>query len=70
MNENCVFCGKEMEPAMPGGLESYQPWGGGEVRFIFCFGSMKFDNNPATTEFRGLVCDECAEDFVDRMQEV
>ena len=65
----CVFCETELKPAMSEAFASvkesecdpFQPWGGGEVQFIFAFGSTKFDDYMGGTVFRGVVCDDCAE---------
>ena len=67
MNE-CVFCDKELENAVPAGL-GYQPCGGGSIMLDFCFGSTKFDKHPGWTEYSGLICDDCAEKIVDKMEE-
>lgn len=65
----CLFCLKPLEDAADNGFATYQPHGGGEVQFNFAYGSCKFDKNMDRTNYRALVCDECAEDFVGRMQE-
>lgn len=47
---NCIFCNKELESALPEGVgQSFQPYGGGEMFFAFCFGSTKFDNYMSGT---------------------
>jgi hypothetical protein len=46
----------------------YQPYGGGEVQFIFTYGSCKYDLSPGMTTFRGVLCDGCGEKFVDKME--
>lgn len=63
----CVFCDRAMEEALPGSLDNYQPYYGGEVKFIFAYGSTKFDENMDNTVFRGLVCDDCGERFTEKM---
>lgn len=63
----CIICGKEMESAVAS-WETTQPDGGGEVIFMFSYGSRKFDEFCVGTEFRGVICDECAEKFISRME--
>lgn len=63
----CLFCGKPMGCAV-NDWESLQPNGGGEVRFIFSFGSAEFDENVHSTVFKALVCDECGKRYVPQMQ--
>lgn len=63
---NCIICKKELELVEN---NEYQPYGGGEVNFIFSFGSAKFDKSPGTTKYFGYICDECAESFVNQMEE-
>lgn len=62
----CLFCGKQLECAVDD-WKSKQPYAGGEVQFIFSFGSTKFDNGMANTVYSALVCDDCAEKFVPQM---
>ena len=53
---------------MDGSIEkSRQPYAGGEVQFIFSYGSTKFDDNMGSTVFTALVCDDCAAKYVDNM---
>lgn len=59
----CVLCDKELEL-----VARMQPYGGGEMRFIFAFGSEKFDWSPGATSFVGTVCDDCAEPITKKMQ--
>lgn len=63
----CLFCGAMLEPATADGWEHFQPYRGGEVQFIFSYGSTKFDNHMGTTVFRALVCDDCGEKYVPQM---
>ena len=63
----CIFCEEELQNAFEGAV--FQPYEGGEVQFIFSFGSTKFDRCFGDTVFRGLICDNCAEKFVDKMKE-
>jgi len=55
----CVLCGDELE-SMFDTWENLQPYGGGEVRFIFSYGSKEFDLDINPTEFQGVICDACA----------
>jgi len=68
MKYACVLCDKEMEPVNPDSPENLQPYEGGEIRFVFAFGSTKFDKFPGSTHFEGLVCDDCAEPLVKKMK--
>jgi len=65
----CVFCKKAMDPALDD-WSTFQPYAGGEVQFIFSYGSTKFDLSYESTIFRGLVCDECAEKYVASMDKL
>lgn len=62
----CVICGTELECAV-GDWDSYQPYNGGEIQLIFGFGSCKFDLEMSNTVFRGIICDDCAEKLVPKM---
>lgn len=62
----CLFCDTQMESAIENET-CFQPYGGGEVRFSFCFGSTKFDDHAGGTNFTGYVCDECASKYVGKM---
>ena len=64
----CLFCDKQLEPACPNAWETRQPWGGGEVKFLFAYGSEKYDLNMSGTVFRAYVCDDCASKFVQKME--
>ena len=67
----CIFCNKQLESSFPDNLP-YQPYMGGEVQFTFGYGSCKFDlmkHGIGSTIYRAMVCDDCAEKFVDRMEE-
>lgn len=63
----CIFCEERLEPSCKDA--EFQPYEGGEVRFIFSFGSTKFDKCLGNTVYRGIICDNCALKFVDRMKE-
>lgn len=65
----CVVCGFQLERATPS-WDTMQPYGGGEMQLIFSYGSVKFDKHFEPTVFRGLICDECASDLVDKMEEL
>ena len=65
----CIVCERLLGQALGLGWATMQPSEGGEVQFIFSYGSKKFDNNSGTTTFRGVICDDCAEEFVDKMEE-
>ena len=41
-----------------------QPNDGGEVQFIFSFGSSKYDLFMSGTKFRMVICDDCAEKII------
>ena len=62
MTNRCILCDKELEL-----VRDFQPFGGGEVRFIFSYGSREFDECSGTTNFFGIICDECAENYVGKM---
>ena len=64
----CVVCEKHLEAAMSDGVGNRQPYGGGEIRLYFGYGSCKFDDNIWGTSFAGLICDDCAEKFVPKME--
>lgn len=67
----CTLCDKQLEPALENlGWSNYQPNDGGELQFIFAYGSKKFDNHMGSTVFRGLICDDCAEKYVNKMLEM
>ena len=65
----CVFCENPLEPAMPGGFDTVQPYDGGQVSFVFAYGSCKFDLAMGITRYDGLICDECAAKYIDRMKQ-
>ena len=66
----CLLCEKELRCATPDeDWSTRPPCGGGEVHFIFAYGSTKFDNNIESTVFKGYICDDCAEQYVDKMEE-
>ena len=62
----CFVCGKVLRPEF-GNWEHYQPSGGGEVQFIFAYGSAEFDLDMGNTVFRGVICDECGKRLFHRM---
>ena len=63
------MCGKRLKHALDNYDTNIQPPAGGEVKFIFSYGSTKFDNNFGITVFRGTICDDCAEKFIPNMEE-
>lgn len=62
----CILCGRELECVFDT-WEDFQPYGGGEVRFIFAYGSDDFDLAIGNTVFQGVVCDACAATCINRM---
>lgn len=68
MDRPCILCNKKLESVFQDLKKDHiQPCGGGEVQFIFAYGSLKFDNNIEPTIFRGVICDECAEPLISKM---
>jgi hypothetical protein len=65
----CCVCGKGLLDAIPNNWETMQPYGGGKIVLSFCYGSLKFDKTVGVTSYIGVICDECAEKFVPRLQE-
>lgn len=65
----CIICGKELKPVMET-WEWMQPYGGGEVKLTFCYGSAKFDWYPSCTQFRGVICDDCTVEIQDRLEKI
>lgn len=65
----CIVCRRRLESVMPD-WGSMQPSGGGEVKFIFAYGSAKFDLAMHGTMFQGVICDDCAERCVERMERI
>jgi hypothetical protein len=62
----CVICGTELECAV-NNWDTYQPHNGGEIQLLFGYGSCKFDLNMNGTVFRGIICDDCSEKLVQKM---
>jgi hypothetical protein len=66
----CVVC----EKLLPSALDNWntlQPLKGGEIQLIFSYGSEKFDLSMSnTTVFKGIICDDCAANYVNRMERV
>lgn len=62
----CVICGTELECAV-NDWKTYQPHSGGEIQLIFGYGSCKFDWDVSGTMFRGIICDDCSEKLVPKM---
>ena len=65
----CIICNKKLR-SVSNTWEHLQPSNGGEVRFIFSYGSEKFDLETGNTEFRGVICDECAAKCMERVSRV
>jgi len=65
----CVICGTVLTCAV-NDWSTYQPYMGGEIRLVFSYGSCKFDNHMAETEFRGIICDDCGSELVPKMDYV
>jgi len=64
----CVLCDKVLEEISDGSIErTRQPYAGGEIQFLFSYGSTKFDDNINSTIFAGLICDDCGEKYVKKM---
>lgn len=63
----CIICDKPLECAFDD-WATMQPHGGGEVRFVFSYGSKQFDLSMNRTEFIGVICDDCAKNYVDKME--
>lgn len=64
----CVICGTELECAVDN-WDTYQPYKGGEIQLLFGYGSCKFDLNMNGTVFRGIICDDCSEKLVQKMDQ-
>jgi hypothetical protein len=64
----CVACGKLLEPVFEH-WKTYQPDAGCEIKIIGSFGSRKLDNNVDATIFRGVICDDCAVKFTEKMDQ-
>ena len=65
----CAVCAKELE-SVGGDWKGLQPYGGGELTLTFSFGSRKYDLNPGCTIFAGIICDECSEKMMGRLERV
>lgn len=63
----CIICDKPLE-SVDIDWKNMQPHNGGEVKFIFSYGSTKFDDCFGSTVFRGVICDDCAEKLVSKME--
>jgi hypothetical protein len=62
----CIICGKKLKPVQDT-WDYMQPYDGGQVKFIFAYGSTKFDLNMGNTVFNGVICDNCAEQCIQKM---
>lgn len=68
----CVVCKKRLDP-VNGDWDKYQPYQGCELKIIGSYGTdvSAFDKNgPGPTIYRGVICDDCALNFVGWMEEV
>ncbi len=65
----CVVCKKQLESAV-NDWKTLQPLGGGEIKLFFAYGSLKYDHNMYTTEFVGVICDECATLLIEQMNNI
>lgn len=64
----CIMCDKVLKGVSSDSiLKSRQPYAGGEIQLIFGYGSTKFDDNIGVTKFAALICDDCAEKLVPKM---
>ena len=65
----CLFCDKYLDLVSEdtNSAKTYQPYSGGEVCFSFCYGSSEFDECVGLTNFRAILCDECAKKYIDKM---
>jgi hypothetical protein len=63
----CVICGDVLESAVDDSM-AYTPYRGGRVVFTFGYGSCKFDLAMGYTRFTGVICDDCAEKCIERME--
>lgn len=63
--QKCLFCNDELEETIDGeGVHE-----GGVIAFYFSFGSTKFDKCMGTTIYSAFICDKCASQYVDKMEE-
>lgn len=66
----CLFCDKLLKPIFKqDGWKYLQPNDGGEVEFKFAYGS-RFDQYIGMTKFQALICDDCAEKYINKMQKI
>lgn len=65
----CIICDKDLDSAVAtDDWTTWQPSAGGEVQLIFSYGSEKFDLDMNATKFRGVVCDDCAEKIMHKLE--
>ena len=64
----CIVCGKRLS-SVSEDWEYMQPHAGGEVQFIFSYGSERFDLQVEPTVFRGVICDDCAAKYMGQMEQ-
>ncbi len=63
----CLICNRFLHSAT-GDWDTLQPHEGGEMRLIFSYGSTQFDLHPHCTEYRGIICDNCAAKLIPHMR--
>lgn len=65
----CIICDVQLYPTFyEDGWKHMQPNGGGEVKFIFAYGSM-LDDLPSAI-YSGVICDECANKVIHKMEKL
>lgn len=64
----CAICDKQLKSIHDNSWEHMQPENGGEINLIFSYGSLKFDDCIGVTKFTGVICDDCAEKIVCRLE--
>lgn len=63
--KKCLFCKDELEQI----LDEDDVYEGGIIEFRFSFGSTKFDKCVGITKYKAYICDRCAKEYVDLMEE-
>lgn len=66
LSKPCAICEKHLESVWED-WHNLQPDGGCELQIIASFGSKKFDHHIHSTCFSGVVCDECVERIMPRL---
>lgn len=65
----CLICKKPLESVNEENWDCMQPYDGGEVQFIFSYGSGKYDLRMSNTTFKWVICDECATPMIKYIKE-